>query len=91
MGITKWGSAATTCVVSPAEAPSKGGGKGKQLGKVESAVVKLLSANAAGIKKGDVVKHLEGSHASGPVYRAIKNLCAASRVHEAGDLLKLAA
>ncbi|OWQ83103.1 hypothetical protein CDN99_27240 [Roseateles aquatilis] len=66
MGVTKWGSAATTCVVSPAEAPSKGGGKGKQLGKVESAVVKLLSTNAAGIKKGDVVKHLEGSHAGGP-------------------------
>lgn len=84
MGKTKWGAAATTCVVLPALAPEKR--KSKRLSEVEGAIAEFLSGKS-GIKKVDVVKHFDGRYAKGPIYRAIKKLVEGETLQEADGLL----
>lgn len=90
LGLTKWGAPATTCVVSPDDAPSKPI-RGKRMGDVEGAVLEFLAAHKTGIKKSDVVRHFSERYERGPVYRAIKALVSASAVHEAAGIVCIAA
>ena len=86
MGKTKWGAAATTCVVAPAVAPEKASAKrGSQ---VEGAIVEFLSGKN-GVTKAHVVAHFDGRYAKGPIYRAIKKLCEGAVLHETGGLITL--
>lgn len=89
LGKTKWGSPATTCVVSPDDAPVRPV-RGKRMGDVEGAVLEFLATHKTGIKKAEVVKHFDGRYDRGPVYRAIKALAAASAVHEAAGVVCVA-
>lgn len=71
IGVTKWGEPATTCVVTPAVAPPP---RSKRAAPVELAVLEFLSTKRTGIRKAEIVKHLDGRYSKGPVYRAIKSL-----------------
>jgi putative DNA primase/helicase len=88
LGHTKWGEAATSCVVVPADAPVKQAGK--RMGECDGAVLEFLVAHKIGIKKRDVVTHFEGRYEKGPVYRAMKALVTAAAVHEAAGMVCVA-
>ncbi|MFT4063361.1 helicase RepA family protein [Paraburkholderia sp.] len=88
LGMTKWGSPATTCVVAPADAPERS--KGKRMGEVEGAVVEFLATRKVGVKKSEVVGHFEGRYAKGPIYRAMKALVTASAIHDAAGMVCIA-
>jgi KaiC/GvpD/RAD55 family RecA-like ATPase len=88
LGSTKWGAAATSCVVVASDAPDKP--KGKRMGECDGAVLEFLAAHKVGIRKAEVVKHFEGRYEKGPVYRAMKALVTAAAVHEAAGMVCIA-
>jgi len=85
MGETKWGTPATSCVVTTADAPVKQ--TGKRMSECDGAVLEYLVGHKVGIKKRDVVTHFEGRYEKGPIYRAMKGLVTAGAVHEAAGMV----
>ncbi len=88
LGFTKWGAAATSCVVVTADAPEKK--TGKRMGEVEGAVIEFLAAHKIGIKKAELAKHFSGRYERPNVYRAIKTLLTAQAIHEAAGMVCIA-
>ena len=85
LGYTKWGAPATSCVVTPSDAPVKQ--QGKRMSECDGAVLEFLVAHKVGIKKRDVVAHFEGRYEKGPIYRAMKALVTAAAIHEAAGMV----
>lgn len=85
LGYTKWGVPATSCVVTPSDAPVKQ--QGKRMSECDGAVLEFLVAHKVGIKKRDVVAHFEGRYEKGPIYRAMKALVTAAAIHEAAGMV----
>lgn len=82
MGRNQWGTERTTCVVVPSDAPEKIN-KGKRQSEVAGAITELLNTKApAGMKKGDIVKHYAERYERATVYRELKKMLDAGRVHE---------
>ncbi len=88
LGLTKWGAAATSCVVIASEAPAKK--TGKRLGECEGAVLEFLAAHKVGIKKSVLAKHFDGRYERANIYRAIRNLLTAKAIHEASGMVCIA-
>lgn len=82
LGLTKWGTPATSCVVMPADAPTKT--TGKRISEIGGAVVEFLRTRATGCRKKVLVEHFEGRYTSSAVYREVKHLV------EVGQLLEVA-
>ena len=80
LGTTKWGAAATSCVVVPADAPDKP--QGKRVSEVGGAVLEYLRTQPAGKKKREVVEHFQPLYDKSAVYRELKKLVAAGQVLE---------
>ena len=80
LGSTKWGAAATSCVVVPADAPDKP--QGKRVSEVGGAVLEYLRTQPAGKKKRDVVEHFQPLYDKSAVYRELKKLVVAGQVLE---------
>lgn len=89
LGLTKWGAPATTCVVSPEDAPAMPV-RGKRLGEVEGAVVEFLMLQKVGMKQSAVVAHFSERYRKTSIYRAIKALASAGAVHEAAGMVCIA-
>lgn len=87
MGLTKWGSPATSCVVVSVDAPDKP--KGRRFSEIEGAVVEFLAEQKVGVRKGDVVKHFSRYDKSS-VYRSMKSLVKAEAIHEAAGMVVIA-
>ncbi len=80
LGVTKWGRAATSCVVMPAAAPERQ--TGKRISEVGGAIVEMLRTKGTGVKKKDVVAHFHERYTSSAVYREIKKLAEGGQVKE---------
>ena len=80
LGTTKWGAAATSCVVLPADAPDKP--QGKRVSEVGGAVLEYLRTQPAGKKKREVVEHFQPLYDKSAVYRELKKLVLAGQVLE---------
>ncbi len=80
LGQTKWGADATSCVVTPTEAPDKP--QGKRLSEVGGAVLEYLRSQSAGVKKRLVVEHFQPLYDKSAVYRELKKLVIAGQVLE---------
>ena len=80
LGTTKWGAAATSCVVVPANAPDKP--QGKRVSEVGGAVLEYLRTQPAGKKKREVVEHFQPLYDKSAVYRELKKLVTAGQVLE---------
>lgn len=80
LGLTKWGAAATSCVVLPADAPNKP--QGKRVSEVGGAVLEYLRTQPAGKKKREVVEHFQPLYDKSAVYRELKKLVTAGQVLE---------
>ncbi|KVS13849.1 AAA family ATPase [Burkholderia vietnamiensis] len=86
LGLSKWGTPITSCVVLPESAPIKPA-TGKKLGAVEGAVLEFLRGRGTGAKKAEVVKHFDGRYKRGSVYRALQTLSDAEEVHETAGIV----
>ena len=80
LGSTKWGAAATSCVVVPADAPDKP--QGKRVSEVGGAVLEYLRTQPAGKKKREVVEHFQPLYDKSAVYRELKKLVVSGQVLE---------
>ncbi|GAB2531864.1 hypothetical protein GCM10027032_18950 [Simplicispira piscis] len=80
LGSTKWGAAATSCVVEAADAPDKP--QGKRVSEVGGAVLEYLRTQPAGKKKREVVEHFQPLYDKSAVYRELKKLVNAGQVLE---------
>lgn len=80
LGTTKWGAAATSCVVVPSDAPDKP--QGKRVSEVGGAVLEYLRTQPAGKKKREVVEHFQPLYDKSAVYRELKKLVTAGLVLE---------
>ena len=80
LGLTKWGAAATSCVVMPGDAPVRP--TGKRLSEVGGAILEMLRTKGSGMKKREVVKHFAEAYTSSAVYREIKKMVEAGHAHE---------
>jgi KaiC/GvpD/RAD55 family RecA-like ATPase len=89
LGVTKWGSPATTCVVAPESAPVKPV-KSRKLGPVEGAVQEFLRARKVGAKAAEISKHFDGEYARTSVYRACKTLAEAGVLHHTAGIYAFA-
>ena len=87
LGLNKWGTPATTCVVLPASAPAKP--VGKRLSEVAGAIVEYLRCQSAGMKKGLVVKHFDGQYDKSAIYRELKKLVEAGQVNECVGIVSI--
>jgi hypothetical protein len=88
LGLTKWGAAATSCVVVATDAPTKQ--KDKRMGECEGAVLEFLAHHKIGIKKALLTKHFDGRYLPTNVYRAIRKLLTAQAIHEAAGMVSIA-
>jgi len=85
LGLTKWKSPATSCVVMPADAPDKR--SGKRISEVGGAIVEMLRTKGTGVKKRDVVAHFAERYVSSAVYRELKKLVKGGQVKELMDVV----
>lgn len=87
LGIGQWGNLRTSCVVVPTDAPPKAE-RGKRLSEIAGAIVEALAAHGAGMKKAALVEHFKNRYpAKGSVYREIKKLVKAGRLHESTGIV----
>lgn len=89
LGVTKWGSPATTCVVVPETAPIKPT-RSKKLGPVEGAVQEFLRARKVGARAAEIAKHFDGEYTRTSVYRACKTLAEAGLLHHTSGIYAFA-
>ena len=88
LGFTKWGAAATSCVVVPSDAPVRQ--SSKRMGECEGAVLEFLAAHKIGIKKAILAKHFDARYERSNIYRAIRTLLTAQAIHEAAGMVCIA-
>jgi hypothetical protein len=88
LGSTKWGAAATSCVVVATDAPERK--TNKRMGEVEGAVIEFLAAHKVGIKKAEIGKHFDGRYDRANIYRALRTLVTAQAIHEAAGMVCIA-
>lgn len=72
LGLTKWKSPATSCVVVPAEAPAKS--TSRRLSEIGGAVAEYLSSLDKPVKKRELVRHFKSRYESYAIYRELKKL-----------------
>lgn len=89
LGLSKWGTPVTSCVVLPEDAPDKPVAA-KKLGPVEGAVLEFLRARRVGAKKAEVAGHFDGQYPRTSVYRACTKLAESGLVHETAGVVAFA-
>lgn len=80
MGLTKWGSPATSCIVKAADAPVKQ--TGKRVSEIGGAIIEFLRAKVLEIKKRELVAHFKDQYDRSAVYRELKKLVESGRVKD---------
>ncbi len=80
LGLTKWGSLATSCIVLPADAPAKTAGK--RTSEASGAILEMLRTRGSGIRKREVVQHFTGRYDKSAIYRELKKLVESGMVSD---------
>lgn len=88
LGINRWGTPRTTCVVVAADAPEKRE-RGKRTSEIAGAVTEMLRAHGSGMVKGAIVKHFDGTYTKSAVYRELKSMAEDGRLIEVGSVVAL--
>lgn len=86
LGIGKWGKPVTSCVVVGTDAPPKA--QSKRLSEIAGAITECLTSRGCGMKKRELVEHLS-RYDSSAVYREIKKLCEADKLHVVAGIVGL--
>jgi hypothetical protein len=88
VGVNRWHSERTSCVVVSADAPPKST-KGKRPSEIAGAIVEFLTARGTGCKKGAMVKHFEGRYTSSAVYRELKRMASDGQLVEVAGIVAM--
>lgn len=88
MGLGKWGKPITSCVVVSTDAPPKTA-PGKRPSEIAGAIIEFLTTRAAGIKKRELVDHLDGRYTASAVYRELKKLTESGKLRECVGIVAL--
>lgn len=88
LGVNRWGTPRTTCVVVGADAPEKRE-RGKRTSEIAGAIAELLTTHGTGMLKGALVRHFEGRYHHSGVYREIKAMLDDGRLVNVGNVLAL--
>ena len=86
-GTTKWGAAATSCVVMPNNVPKKQ--SAKRVSKVVSSILDFLNTRKSSISKIDLIKQFDGEFSSSTGYREIKKLVSSGQLKDALGIISL--
>jgi len=87
VGVTKWGTPATSCIVEPADAPAASAGK--RISEIGGAIVEHLRTRGQGCRKSVLVKHFADRYSSSAIYRELKHLVGHGRVIEFAGVVAL--
>lgn len=90
MGYNKWGTARSTCVAVPADAPAKHS-RGKRHSEIAPHIIAVLDANPGGCSRSHLVGALEGKAARQSVYREVANLLKSGKLIQRAGLVQQAA
>ncbi len=88
LGVNRWGSPRTTCVVVDGEAPAKRE-RGKRTSEIAGAVTEMLTVHGTGMVKGTIVKHFDGRYSSCGVYRELKAMLNDGRLVQVGPVIAI--
>jgi hypothetical protein len=91
MGVNRWGSGRTSCVVEGMEAPERPARalRAKRPSEIAGAINEFLCTRTGGCTKGAMVKHFEGRHVRGSVYREISKMIADGMLIESAGVVAL--
>lgn len=87
LGLTKWNSQATSCVVISADAPKKQ--SSKRLSEIAGAIVEYLYTSKNSVKKAELVKHFADRYSSSAIYRGTKKLVEAGQVSDSFGYVRI--
>jgi putative DNA primase/helicase len=87
LGLTKWKSSETSCVVIPMDAPPKS--TNKRVSEVGGAIIEHLRSLDKAIKKPDLVKHFKGVYTANAVYKQLRKLVDAGLVTDIAGYVKI--
>lgn len=88
LGLTKWGTPATSCIVVSADAPARP--QGKRQSEVAGAIKEFLRSRGSGVRKKEVVEHFDGKYEPSSIYRELKKLIDSREVHESSGIVAIA-
>lgn len=86
LGIGKWGKPITSCVIAGTDAPPRQ--QARRLSEIAGAIVECLTTRGCGMKKRELIEHLS-RYDSSAVYREIKKLCEADKLHVVSGVVGL--
>jgi AAA domain len=88
LGVNRWGTDRSSCVVAAADAPAKAQ-RGKRQSEVAGAITEFLRARGAGCLRGALAAHFKETYARQSVYREINKMLDAGLLIEAAGLVAL--
>lgn len=90
LGVNAWGTRRGSCVVESTE-PAPKRQQARRTSEVAGAITELLDARGTGMRKGEIVQHLINRYDKSAVYRELKKLLEAGRLHELAGVYALRA
>lgn len=90
LGTNAWGTPRGSCVVVSSD-PAPKRQQARRTSEAAGAITQLLDARGTGMKKGDIVQHLTARYDKSTVYRELKRLLEAGRLHEVAGVYALRA
>jgi putative DNA primase/helicase len=88
MGVNRWGTPRSSCVVEATDAPAKAM-RGKRTSELAGAIVEFLTTRGAGCVKGALAKHFDGRFVRQSVYREVGKLLEAGLLIESAGVVAL--
>ena len=88
LGSNPWGTPRGSCVVIPADAPSKPA-RGKRPSEIAGAITEYLTQRGAGCIRGALVKHFEDRYTRGAVYKEIAKMIETGALIETASVVAL--
>jgi len=80
LGVGKWGQPISSCVVVGTDAPPKVT-PGRRPSEIAGAISEFLTSKGAGAKKRELVDHFDGRYPTSSIYRELRKMQDAGRVH----------
>jgi putative DNA primase/helicase len=87
LGMGKWGTPITSCVVIDADAPPKA--SSKRPSEIAGAITEVLTSRSGGMRKGELADHFDGRYTRSCVYREIKKMVESGRARDVIGIVAL--
>lgn len=88
MGLNRWGTERTSCIVIASDAPEKQQ-RNKRPSEIAGAITEALTQHGAGMLKGRLVAHFKERYTSSAIYREVAKMVADGRLIEAAGVVSI--